>query len=90
MREKTPKKNSHGRRRKDALMVILTDPESENLKSENAVFAKVHQMDTRDFDLAVGAKNEETKQTMESCSQMGRGNDYESSFLLKKKKTTVF
>lgn len=73
-------------------MVILTDPESENLKSENAVFAKVHQMATRDFDLAVGAKNEETKQTMESCSQMGRGNDYESSFLLKKttKKTAVF
>lgn len=45
-------------------------------------------MDTRDFDLAVGAKNEETKQTMESCSRTGRGNDYESSFCYKKPKKT--
>lgn len=73
-------------------MVILTDPESENLKSENAVFAKVHQMATRDFDLAVGAKNEETKQTMESCSQMGREMITKAAFCLKKqnKKTAVF
>lgn len=68
-------------------MVILTDPESENLKSENAVLAKVHQMDTRGtLTLSVGAKNEETKQTTESCSQMGKGGEMitKAAFCLKK------